>query len=48
MDSGKDYILKDRTQEISDDEDCTFRYHITIVFAHYLMKRLTKRLGIVV
>lgn len=33
---------------ISDEEDCTFRYHITIVFAHYLMKRLTKRLGIAV
>jgi hypothetical protein len=33
---------------ISDEEDCTFRYHITIVFAHYLMKRLTKRLGVAV
>ena len=31
---------------ISDEEDCTFRYHIAIVFAHYLMKRLIKRMGI--
>jgi hypothetical protein len=25
---------------LSDEEDSTFRYHITIVFAHYLLKRL--------
>ncbi|WP_445957795.1 hypothetical protein [Yeosuana sp.] len=29
---------------LSDEEDSTFRYHITIVFAHYLLKRLEKRL----
>lgn len=31
---------------ISDEEDCTFRYHIGIVFANYLLKRLAKRLNI--
>ncbi len=30
---------------LSDEEDCTFRYHITIVTAHNLLKRLEKRLG---
>ncbi len=29
---------------LSNEEDSTFRYHITIVFAHYLLKRLEKRL----
>tara|TARA_R110001583_G_scaffold44966_2_gene142191 strand:- start:1360 stop:2217 length:858 start_codon:yes stop_codon:yes gene_type:complete len=29
---------------LSDEEDSTFRYHITIVFAHYLLKRLEKRI----
>ncbi|MBL7893515.1 MAG: hypothetical protein JNL63_12850 [Bacteroidia bacterium] len=29
---------------LSDEEDSTFRYHISIVFAHYLLKRLDKRL----
>lgn len=28
---------------LSDEEDSTFRYHITIVFAHYLLKRLQSR-----
>lgn len=28
---------------LSDDEDSTFRYHTTIVFAYYLLKRLEKR-----
>lgn len=27
---------------LSDEEDSTFRYHITIVFSHYLLKRLEK------
>jgi len=27
---------------LSDEEDSTFRYHISIVFAHYLLKRLEK------
>ena len=28
---------------LSDEEDCTFRYHISIVFANYLLNRLAKR-----
>lgn len=30
---------------LSDEDDCTFRYHISIVFANYLMNRLTSRLS---
>ncbi|ULC59671.1 hypothetical protein MBM09_01535 [Flaviramulus sp. BrNp1-15] len=30
---------------LSDEEDSTFRYHLVIVFSHYLLKRLKKRLG---
>lgn len=29
---------------LSDNEDSTFRYHTSIVFAHYLLKRLEKRI----
>ena len=28
---------------LSDEEDCTFRYHLTIVVAYYLLKRLAQR-----
>jgi hypothetical protein len=28
---------------LSDEDDCTFRYHITIVVAYYLLKRLSNR-----
>jgi hypothetical protein len=27
----------------SDEDDCSFRYHTTIVFAHYILKRLADR-----
>ena len=28
---------------LSDEDDCSFRYHISIVFANYLLRRLTER-----
>jgi hypothetical protein len=28
---------------LSDEDDCSFRYHITIVFANYLLRRLAER-----